>query len=395
MIDLKIGIFGGTFDPPHKGHSTAAQAAVDSLCLDKLLVIPDAQPPHKRLPVDAPEATVRLEMTKLAMADVDKVLVSDIELARGGRSYTVDTVRQIKEKYPDAKLCLLMGTDMFFCFESWKDFKEIFKMASLAVFARRGGEEEQLHRFAHELNRKYGAKVKVIPNDAIEISSTDLRSLLRLRRGREYLDDAVYGQIIKGRLYGARPEFQWLRERAYAMLAPSRIAHVKGCEDEADCLARRWGADPQKASEAAILHDVTKKENLAAQLRLCEKYGIIPDSVEAHEGKLLHSKTGAAIARFEFGCDDEVCGAICWHTTGRPDMTLLEKVIYMADYIEPTRDFPGVEELRRLAYNDLDMAMEMGFEMSVQDMSERGITPHENTLKALEYIKEKIKGRDK
>ena len=197
MINLKIGIFGGTFDPPHKGHSTAAKAAVVALDLDRLLVIPDAQPPHKKLPEDAPKAEVRLELTGLAMAGVRKAEVSDIEIDRGGRSYTVDTVRQIRQLYPKAELYLLLGTDMFFCFDSWKDFREILDMVTLAVFARRDGEEEQLHRFADELHRKYGAKVKVVPNDAVEISSTDLRSLLHLRRGREYLDEAVYSAIIK------------------------------------------------------------------------------------------------------------------------------------------------------------------------------------------------------
>ena len=395
MILLKIGIFGGTFDPPHKGHATAAAAAVKKLGLDKLLVIPDAQPPHKKLPTDAPEASVRLEMTRLAMENVDKAVVSDIEIARGGRSYTVDTVHQIKEKYPDAHLYLLMGTDMFFCFESWREFKEILGSATLAVFARRDGEEEQLQRFAGSMKKKYSASVKVVANDAVEISSTDLRSLLKLRRGREYLEDQVYREIIKNRLYGARPEFQWLREQAYSMLSPSRIAHVKGCEAEARCLAKRWGVDVEKASEAAILHDITKKDDLETQLALCKKYGVQLDSVEEREVKLLHSKTGAAIARHEYGCDGDVCSAICWHTTGKPYMTTLEKVIYMADYIEPTRDFDGVDKLRTAAYSDLDRALEMGFEMSVQDMQSRGIQPHINTFKALDWIREIIKDKDK
>ena len=170
------------------------------------------------------------------------------------------------------------------------------------------------------------------------------------------------------------------------MLEPKRVAHVKGCEEEAVRLALRWGADVERAREAAILHDITKKEKLPEQLRLCEKYGILLDDMEREEGKLLHSKTGAGIAKYEFGCDDEVFGAIFWHTTGKEDMALLEKVIYMADYIEPNRDFDGVEELRRLAYVDLDRALELGFSMSIEDMRSRGIVPHARTLGALCYI---------
>lgn len=391
---MRLGIYGGTFDPPHKGHSTAATAAIQELKLDKLLIIPAAQPPHKKLPADEPGADMRFKLTRLAMNDVDKAIVSNIEIARGGRSYTVDTVQKIAEKYPDADLYLLMGTDMLFSFESWKDFRKIMEKTTLAVFSRRDGEYEKLVWFAGEIARKYGAEVKVIPNDAIEVSSTDLRGLLKLRRGREYLEDSVYGEIIKYRLYGAKPEFQWLREKAYAMLKPSRIPHVQGCEMEARFLARRWGEDPDRAGEAAILHDVTKKENLDVQLRLCKKYGIIPDNMEQGDTKLLHSITGAAVARYEFGCDDDICSAIRWHTTGRTGMTLLEKIIYLADYIEPTRDFPGVEELRKISYTDIDDALEMGFSMSLDEMKREGITPHVNTFEALEWIRDIKKDKD-
>ena len=396
MINLKIGIFGGTFDPPHKGHSTAAKAAVVALDLDRLLVIPDAQPPHKKLPEDAPKAEVRLELTGLAMAGVRKAEVSDIEIDRGGRSYTVDTVRQIRQLYPKAELYLLLGTDMFFCFDSWKDFREILDMVTLAVFARRDGEEEQLHRFADELHRKYGAKVKVVPNDAVEISSTDLRSLLHLRRGREYLDEAVYSAIIKKRLYGAKPEFKWLRHKAYEMLTSVKSRARERLRDRGGLPFQALGGRIRNGRVKRQYSMISPRRRICpSQLQLCKKYGIIPDDVEATEGKLLHSKTGAAIAKYEFGCDDQVYGAICWHTTGRPGMTLLEKVIYMADYIEPTRDFEGVEELRRLAYDDLDRALQKGFEMSVEEMEVRGIVPHPNTLKALDWIREEIKERDK
>ena len=156
----------------------------------------------------------------------------------------------------------------------------------------------------------------------------------------------MYSQIIRYRYYSAQPELSWLREKAYAWLKPKRIAHVAGCESEAVKLAMRWGEDPETAAEAGILHDITKKLNFEEQLILCGKYGIINDNLELGSPKLLHAKTGAALARDLFGVSDRVYNAIRWHTTGKPDMTLLEKIIYLADYIEPTRDFPGVEKLR-------------------------------------------------
>ncbi len=383
---MKIGLFGGTFNPPHLGHVEAASQAVKALNLDKLLIVPDALPPHKDLPEGSPDDAGRLRMSELAFEKVKHAKVSDMEIRRGGRSYTVDTLRRLREKYPGDKLFLLMGTDMLLCFEEWREFREILSLAALAVFGRGAQDMPAIQRAAANLREKYGANIEVLDIRVREASSTDIRSLLRERKGRELLPEPVYAEIIRHRWYGARPEFEWLRQKAYAMLEPKRVAHVKGCEEEAVRLALRWGADVERAREAAILHDITKKEKLPEQLRLCEKYGILLDDMEREEGKLLHSKTGAGIAKYEFGCDDEVYGAIFWHTTGKEDMALLEKVIYMADYIEPNRDFDGVEELRRLAYVDLDRALELGFSMSIEDMRSRGIVPHARTLGALCYI---------
>ena len=116
---------------------------------------------------------------------------------------------------------------------------------------------------------------------------------------------------------------------------------------------------------------------------MAEKYGIVFDKFERRNLKLTHAVTGAAVARDLFGVDERVYGAIRWHTTARPGMTLLEKIIYMADYIEPTRDFPGVDERRRAAYEDLDAAMILGLEMSLEELREKGMEPHTASVNAL------------
>ncbi len=118
---------------------------------------------------------------------------------------------------------------------------------------------------------------------------------------------------------------------------------------------------------------------------MCRKYGIINDTSEEENVKLLHAKTGAALARDLFNISDEVYDAIRWHTTGKPDMNLLEKIIYMADYIEPNRDFEGVDKLRRLAYEDLDKAMTLGLEMSLEDIKSYGQEPYYATKDAYEW----------
>ena len=141
------------------------------------------------------------------------------------------------------------------------------------------------------------------------------------------------------------------------------------------------------AIAAALLHDCTKRLEMDEQLALCAQYGIELDELEQQALKLLHAKTGAAVARDRFGVDDEIYSAIFWHTTGHADMTLLEKVIYLADYIEPTRSFPGVDALRAACYEDLDKGLLMGLEMTVEEMKERGNPVHSATLAAIEYLK--------
>ena len=176
-----------------------------------------------------------------------------------------------------------------------------------------------------------------------------------------------------------------LRARAEAYLAPERVAHVRGCEQEAVSLARRWGAEEADAAAAGILHDITKKLRYKEQIALCKELNIELDSEEMRQPKLLHAVTGAYLAEKEFGISPEIRDAIRWHTTAKADMTLLEKIIYLADYIEPTRDFEGVERLRKLAYEDIDSAMALGLAMSLEDIESRGETPYRVTRSAYEY----------
>lgn len=383
---MRIAVYGGSFNPPHKGHINAARAAMEQLRPDKMLLIPAAQPPHKTLANGSPSGEERLRLTELACRDIPGAEASDIELRRSGRSYTADTLSELRELYPGAELFLLMGTDMIETLEQWYDFRRILSLAVIAAFARCPGDEEKILCCAQHLRDEYGAVTEIIHCEPCPMSSTEVRTLLPERGGNGLLSEQVYSEIIRRRYYDAQPDFEWLRRRAYSMLKPKRIPHVQGCEQEAVRLAERWGADTELAAEAGILHDITKKLMLHEQLILCEKYGIVNDSVEAENTKLLHSKTGALLARELFGVSDEVYGAIRWHTTGRPGMTLLEKIVYMADYIEPNRNFEGLEELRSLAYSDLDSAMILGLRMSLEDLRSGGITPHPRTTEALEWL---------
>lgn len=388
---MRIAVFGGSFNPPHKGHVGAALEAKKQLRADRMLVVPTAVAPHKSELHNSPSPEERLELTRLAFKDHEAVFVSDIETSRGGRSYTVDTLEILQREYPGDELILLMGTDMLMCFDNkWASFERILELAEIGVFARASGQDKVLEEKCIELKSRYGARIEIIEFSPLEISSTELRGLLRERKGLEYIPESVYAEIIKRRYYDAKPELPWLREQVRPFIDEKRMRHTLGVEQEAKSLAQRWGADPILASEAGILHDITKKQKAEGQLKLCEKYGIITDGDEKASYKLLHSKTGAAMSRDLFGICDEVYSAIFWHTTGRAGMTLLDKIIYIADYIEPNRDFEGLDRLRRLAYENLDRAVELGLEMSLEDLSRHGKSPHANSLGALASIKEKL-----
>ena len=375
----------------------AARQAAEALKLDKLLLIPTRVPPHKALTEDVAGPEHRLEMTRFAVQalNLDGVAeASDLELRREGKSYTLDTLREIRALYPKGELFLLLGTDMFLTFHQWRHPEEIAKLCTLCAFHRSA--LDSAGDFASQkrrLERKFGAHVKFVDlQEVVDISSTRLRQMLPAGQGREFLAPAVYGCILREGLYGTsadlrRLDLEDLRCVALSMLDPRRIPHVLGTEETAAALALRWGADEESARRAALLHDCTKKFDKELQLALCRQYGIEPDAAERREGKLLHAITGAAVAYADFGVSGEVRDAIRWHTTGKADMTLLEKIIYLADYIEPTRDFCDLTELRRLAFEDLDGALLLGFTMAVEDLREKGMVVHPDSVRARDYLK--------
>lgn len=395
---MKIGIYGGTFNPPHLGHVTAARAVFDLLRLDRLLVIPAGLPPHKDLPDHSPTPAQRLEMTRLAVEQMGldgKAEVLDMELSRAGKSYTSDTLAELKERYPDDELWLLMGTDMFLTLQAWHAPEEILSLAGIAAFGRTEADTEELFSVQRDYLYKTYPQARIftltIPG-VIDVSSTELRQKLAAGEGGALLPPAVYGYILRQGLYGTNADLKnlsisQLRPVALSYLKHKRIPHVLGTEQEAIRLAERYGADVEKARVAALLHDCTKKLNMEEQLELCGRYGIQLDELEQKALKLLHAKTGAAIARDVFGVDDEIYNAIWWHTTGHAHMTLLEKVIYLADYIEPSRNFPGVDKLRAVCYKDLDEGLLMGLEMTIEEMTEMGNPVHHATIEARDALK--------
>ena len=391
----KIGIYGGTFNPPHTGHLQAAKQAVEVLDLDMLLMIPDRIAPHKDIPAGSPTPEQRLEMLHIALAGEEKILPSDIELRREGVSYTYLTLEALREQYPEEELILLMGTDMFLTLDAWKEPERICAMATLGVFYRgEKGEKEKILAQKANLEAK-GAKVALVENDVINISSTQLRRLLAFHAADEFLPAGVGEYIRANGLYDT--DAQWkdlpmeeLEPIVIRLLHPNRVAHVLGCRDEAVRMAAHWGEDVTNAARAGILHDITKVLDGPLQLTLCAAYDKVLNDFSRKYPKTLHALTGSLVAEKIFGENEAVVEAICNHTTGRANMSTLEKIIYVADYMEPCRDFPGVEKLRELAYSDLDAALKLGLEMTLQHLARQGNEVSPESREALAYLNERI-----
>ena len=189
-----IGIFGGTFNPPHVGHLIVIEHVRDQLSYDKIIFIPSANPPHKRDLSLAP-AAVRFEMTRLATSTNSNYFVSDVEIERSGRSYSIDTLNDLSKIYPKARLSLIIGIDNLIEFSSWKSPDEILTKADLIVMSRAGYRME-------DVKNEFSRFAKFINVPQIGISGTDIRRRVKLGHSIRYLvPNKVYEYIIQRGLY--------------------------------------------------------------------------------------------------------------------------------------------------------------------------------------------------
>ena len=198
---IRVGVFGGTFNPPHIAHVNAAESFFRELRLDKLLIIPDYLPPHKELSGNV-TAEERLHMCSLAFSHIDGVEISDMEIKRGGRSYTVHTLEELSCE--DVELYLLIGTDMLLTLDTWYMPERIFALASVCYVRRESDErlsDEILHK-CEEYKTRFGAKIFPVKCEVIELSSTELRNQIKEKPNTlQMLPDAVGKYVSERKLY--------------------------------------------------------------------------------------------------------------------------------------------------------------------------------------------------
>ena len=200
---MKLAIYGGSFNPPHLGHRHVVETVVDQIQPDQLWVIPTSTPPHKELTADSAEEQDRLAMTRLAFEGLDQVSVSDMEIQRGGHSYTCDTVREMRALFPDAQLFLIVGTDMLCTFREWHEYQWILQECTLVALAR-DEDWQALETAAESLRAEDHAQVVLLRAEVVEVSSTEIRKAIADGKKPDTIAPSVFRYIQTHHLYGWR-----------------------------------------------------------------------------------------------------------------------------------------------------------------------------------------------
>ncbi len=377
---MKIAIFGGAFNPPHKEHVNIAKAAKEKFGLDEIIVVPTGISPHKSGKLTA-SGEDRINMCRLAFAEVEGATVSAYEIEEGGVSYSYKTCLHFREAYPEAELYFLIGADMLRIFPEWRNPEKILSTVTLLSCARENGGEFENH--IKSVEEKFGAKVETINYVGKKVSSTTIRTLAFLGEDfSEYVTENVCQYIKERGIY-----YCGNIARVKDFLTPERWAHTVRVAKE----CARGAADARVTEEQALtmaaLHDCAKYLN---------KDSSYLDGFVCPEGvpePVVHQFAGAYMAGNHFNITDKtVLEAIKYHASGCENMTTAQMLLYLADMLEEGRSFDGVEELRKIFKEEtLDKAMLAALGHQVEYLKSTGKPVYNLTERAYEYLKEKTR----
>ncbi len=383
----KIGIMGGTFNPIHNGHLAIAEKAVRQLGLDMVFFVTSGNPPHKK-GKKILDARIRHKMVCMAIKNYSKFEPCDFEVNREEYSYTADTLQYFRKKYKKSELYLIIGADSLHDLPAWNRPRRICELCTLAVYDRTGYNTDE---DIENIKREYYCKIERIEAGIIDISSSQIRSMIEKRKDvTGLMPRSVLEFINRNNIYAS--DAGTLESKIRRRLKPERFTHSVNVAKKAVELAEKYGVDTRKAYIAGMVHDCAKNIPHEKARQKCIDYDVELDEGEISNPGLIHAKLGERIAHIEFGIGDkEILSAIKWHTLGHPDMTKLEKIIYVADMIEDGRTFPGVKELRKIAEKDLDEAVEACTAATVRHNEKYGKEIHPMAYKVLEWYGNKKK----
>ena len=392
---MDILFFGGAFDPVHRGHENILKAALNYKNFDKIIVMPTGTPGHKRrcrLPFD-----LRKKMAEIAFDKIcDGIEVSGYEGEKLEKSYSYITVDRLKEKYPEANVYFLIGGDSALALDKWKNREYLQKNVVFLIAQREQNEEEELNSALKRI-QKYSPNSRIIKTQVMPISSTELREKLTENLPAEdYIDRDVLKYIQENHLY-SRDYYErniGIANRLIPLLLrEKRAAHTKNVADLARKFAKKYGENPDKAYLAGLLHDIQKEADrdivVARSVRSDDE-----ERIRSKNYPVLHGFAAADFAKYEMGIEDpDLLMSLKSHTCGRPGMSTLEKIIYLADMLSRERDFPEKDYLLNLAWQDLDVAMDRALADSIKWLKDRGDGLDNDSVEAYNYFEAKLKNK--
>lgn len=365
---IRIGLIGGTFDPFHNGHRKLVEAVLESGLVDRVILMVAGQQPHKtKLKVSA--AGYRYEMAVRGVSDLELVEVSDLEIRRPGRSYTVDTLALLRhELAPEDKIVLVYGSDVLFDLPSWRFPEKILAEADLLIAHRGGISQQDAKAQADRLCQDFNARIQFLDAPMLELSATEVRAAaVRGELDTGKIPERVASLISRHDLYGYDDELAvvepaiWHQLSDYEcqvrpLLNHKRLLHSLNVMRYAMHLAQIHRVSVEKAGIAGLMHDCAK----CLEAHTVLHYARLAGDPELLEPALAHGPAGAWLARHQFGIEDpEILQAIHYHTTGNGDMSDLDLLIYVADKVEPARTYNNLEAIREAAETDLVQAMRL------------------------------------
>ena len=379
----KIGIIGGTFDPIHNGHTEMAKKALERLKLSKVLFMTGGNPPHKK-ECDITDAEIRHEMVKATIKKNKKFEAFDYEIKKQGYSYTAETLEYLKKENPKNDYYFIMGADSLDYIDKWYKPEVVFSLAKIVVFSR---SDYDCRKKTDMLLSKFGAQIIILDDDIPDISSTMIRNYADMGQSiSRFVHEDVEKMIWTKRLY--RGEFSELRVKVMNSLEEKRYAHTLGVCKAAVKMAKVYREDVKKAYMAALLHDCAKNIPKDEMYELCREKNVELDKYEKELPMLVHAKLGAVIAKEKYNvADEDIINAVKWHTLGRCEMSKLEKIIFVADMVEEHRNFPGVDRLREVMYDNLDRMVYLCYESTIKFNEEKGNTIHPAAYEIRDYYK--------
>lgn len=385
----RIGVMGGTLDPIHNGHLRMAQCALKEAALDRVLVLPSGNPPHK------PHVTPgedRWRMVCAACANLTGLEPCREELDRAGTIFTVDTLSILREKYPKAELFYLIGADTLMELKNWREYGRVLKLTRFLVCPRSSRYTMDELEMERERLKLLGGHIAWLDMAVLDVSSTQIREAIRQGLPAPQLPVPVQAYAEAAGLYGASPRIPeahaWL-EKLFTALSAKRFAHTLGVAATARHLALVHGLDAELAEAAGLLHDCAKCLPLRDMQRIARENRLTEDESLMESGALLHSLVGEHVARTEYGMENPaVLAAIRRHTTGAPGMTKMDMAVWLADAIEPTRaPYPGLTELRVMAEVSLEKAILTSMESTLAYVRKSGKSVHPATTETVSWLR--------